>query len=178
MCGRLPFGKSQFDVDADWPVVGAVQRIISGSWSGSHPGPLMLEVVQGSGRGPTTWTPSTPGHKLSPTRQNQGRAPLAEPWDQRRLATRISVDLAWTSRLKELHEAGTLAALNAYRNVRVIKPTLAMATSSGHPARLERRAGRPMAVRNMTDFPVASGEKKSVTSSSKNVSPVAPNPRA
>lgn len=158
--------------------VGAVRRINGGSGSGSQSGPLMLQVVQGSRHRPTTSIPSTPGHKLSPTRPNQGRAPLAEPWDQRRLATIVSVDLGWYSRLKELHEAGTLAALNAYRNVRVIKSTVGMATSSGHPARLERRAGRPMAVRNMTDFPVACGEKKSVTSSSKKVSPVAPNPRA
>ena len=63
------------------------------------------------------------------------------------------MDLCWYLRLKELHEAGTLAVLNAYRNVRVIMPTVGMATSSGHLARLERRAGRPMAVRNMTDFP-------------------------
>ena len=103
---------------------------------------------------------------------------MAEPGVQRRLATIASVDLAWYSRLMASHEAAMLAALNAYRNLRVIKPTVGMATSSGHPAGLERRAGRPMAVRNMTDFPVACGEKKSVTSSSKKVSPVAPNPRA
>ncbi len=99
------------DVVAAWLESPLLAR--SGSASGSHPGPLMLEVVQGSGHRPTTWTPSTPGHKLSPTKANQGRAPLAEPGDQRRLATNVSVDLAWYSRLKELHEAGTLAALNA-----------------------------------------------------------------
>jgi len=36
------------------------------------------------------------------------------------------------------------------------------------------RSGCPRATRNMTLFPAACGEKNSVTSSSKNVSPVAP----
>lgn len=41
-----------------------------------------------------------------------------------------------------------------------------------------RRAGRPNAMRNITLFPAACGEKKRITSSSKNVSPVAPIPTA
>ena len=45
-------------------------------------------------------------------------------------------------------------------------------------ARLSVGGDGPTAIRNMTDFPAASGEKKSVTSSSKNVSPLAPHPRA
>jgi DNA-binding beta-propeller fold protein YncE len=40
------------------------------------------------------------------------------------------------------------------------------------------RLGTPAATRNMTLFPLACGEKKSVTSSSKKVSPVAPRPSA
>ena len=81
-------------------------------------------------------------------------------------------------RSKERTEQNT-RPMGWYQNpIILVHPDRAGIKPTRHSDFPVRRAGRPTAMRNITAFPAASGEKKSVTSSSRKVSPVAPHPRA